>query len=262
MRRSYPWLGGSRGQASTQNLLHRARERRAVSASLRAPRHEPIRPDEQRAVAADAEPGVLRDALAADGHRELRRGIAPGPGVGAGEQDEPAAEQIERRAALPRARDPDVRRARARPPVEAMCRVVPERRAGEAIVPAFHRVFHEAIDTVLPRLIERDVARFVATIEASPALRARARLGLEKVETQLAAAIAADLRARPDDLTPRVVAAVVVALERVLLGVLRTHLLRGSSAAVTRRALRRDCDRAFAIVDAGIGSYGARPRAS
>lgn len=145
--------------------------------------------------------------------------------------------------------------------IAGVCRVVPERRAGEAIVPAFHRAFRDAIDTVLPGLIERDVARFVATIEASPALRARGRLGLEKAETQLATAIAADLHARPDDLTPRVVAAVVVALERVLLGVLRTHLLRGSSAAVTRRALRRDCDRAFAIVDAGISAYGARPRA-
>lgn len=146
--------------------------------------------------------------------------------------------------------------------IASMCRVVTERRAGEAIVPAFHRAFREAIDAVLPGLVERGVARFLATIEASPALRARARLGLDKAETQLAAAIAADLHTRPDDLTPQVVAAVVVALERVLLGVLRTHLLRGSTAAVTRRALRRDCDRAFAIVEAGITAYGARPRAS
>jgi len=145
--------------------------------------------------------------------------------------------------------------------IMAMCRVVTERRAGEAIVPAFHRAFRDAIDTVLPGLIERDVARFVATIDASPALRARAALGLDKAEAQIAAAIAADLHARPDDLTPRVVAAVVVALERVLLGVLRIHLVRGSSVAVARRALRRDCDRVFAIVDAGIAAYGARPRA-
>lgn len=145
--------------------------------------------------------------------------------------------------------------------IAAMCRVVSERSAGEAIVPAFHRAFRAAIDTVLPGLIERDVARFVATIEASSALLARARLVLEKAEAQLAATIAADLHARPDDLTPRVVAAVLIALERVLLGVLRAHLLRGSSAAVTKRALRRDCDRAFAIVDAGISAYGPRPPA-
>jgi hypothetical protein len=55
---------------------------------------------------------------------------------------------------------------------------------------------------------------------------------------------------------------VVIALERVLLGVLRTHLIRGSGAAAIKRALRRDCDRAFAIVDAGISAYGARPRTS
>jgi AcrR family transcriptional regulator len=146
--------------------------------------------------------------------------------------------------------------------IASICRVVPERRPGEAIVAAFHRSFHDAIDTVLPGLIERNVARFVATIEASPSLRARARMALDKAEEQLAAAIAADQSAKPDDLTPRVVAAVVIALERVLLGVLRAHLLRGSSAAVVRRALRRDCDRVFAIVDAGISAYGTRPGAS
>jgi len=146
--------------------------------------------------------------------------------------------------------------------IAAMSRIVTERRPGEAIVPAFHRAFRDAIDTALPGLIERGVARFAATIEASPALRARAGLGLEKAELQIAAAIAADLHARPDDVTPRVVAAVVVGLERVLLGVLRTHLRRGSSAAVTRRALRRDCDRAFAIVDTGITAYGERPGAA
>ena len=144
--------------------------------------------------------------------------------------------------------------------IAAVCQVVRERRAGEAIVPAFHRAFRDAIDTVLPGLIERDVARFLATIDASPALRARARLGLEKAETQLAAAIAGDMHTRPDDLTPRVVAAVVVAIERVLLGVLRSHLARGSSAAILKRAMRRDCDRVFAIVDAGVTAYGARPR--
>jgi AcrR family transcriptional regulator len=143
--------------------------------------------------------------------------------------------------------------------IAATCRVVPERRPGEAIVPAFHRAFHAAIDDVLPGVIERGVARFVATIEASPALRARARLGLERVETQLAAAIAADLHTRPDDVAPRVVAAAVIALERVLLGVLGDHLRRGSTAAVIKRALRRDCDRAFGLLDAGLAGYGARP---
>lgn len=143
--------------------------------------------------------------------------------------------------------------------IAALCRVVSERRPGEAIIPAFHRAFRDTIDTTLPGLIERGVVRFVATIEASPALRSRARLGLERAETQLAAAIAADLHTRPDDLAPRVVAATVVVLERVLLGVLRDQLLHDSSTAVIKRVLRRDCDRAFALVDAGLAAYGARP---
>jgi len=40
------------------------------------------------------------------------------------------------------------------------------------------------------------------------------------------------------------------------------ELIASLCRVVTRRALRRDCDRAFAIVDAGITGYGARPRAS
>ncbi|HEY1552891.1 MAG TPA: TetR family transcriptional regulator [Kofleriaceae bacterium] len=142
--------------------------------------------------------------------------------------------------------------------IAAQARVISERAPGSTIVAAIHRQLRAAIDHELPGLIDRDVARFVATVQASPALRARARLAIEKLEASLAAAIAADTRAKPDDATPRLVAGMIVGIERVLLDGLRVHLERASSAATVKRALRRDCDRAFALLEAGLGSYGAK----
>jgi AcrR family transcriptional regulator len=142
--------------------------------------------------------------------------------------------------------------------IAAQTRVIRERAAGETIAAAVHRQARAAIDDALPGLIERDVARFVATVQASPALQARVRLALEKTEASLARTIAAETRAKPDDAQPRVVAAMIVGIERVLLAELRGHLERKSPAALVRRALRRDCDRAFALLEAGLGGYGRR----
>jgi len=144
--------------------------------------------------------------------------------------------------------------------IAAQVRVIGERAAGETIVAAIHRQLRAAIEDELPGLIERDVARFVATAQASPALRARVRLAIEKLEASLAAAIAAETGATADDATPRLVAGMIVGVERVLLDALRAQLERASSAATVGRALRRDCDRAFALLQAGLGSYGAKPR--
>jgi AcrR family transcriptional regulator len=138
--------------------------------------------------------------------------------------------------------------------IAAQARVIGARAKGETIVTAIHRQLRAAIDVELPGLIERDVARFVATVQASPALRARVRLALEKLEASLAAAIAADTRAKPDDATPRLVAGMIVGVERVLFDRLRAHIERKSAPAIAKRALRRDCDRAFALLEAGLGA--------
>ena len=140
--------------------------------------------------------------------------------------------------------------------IAAQCRFVRERRAGESITAALHRAFHAAIDTdAIPRLISGE-GRFVRTIEASPALRARARFALDKTEAALAETIAEEVGAAKSDPTPRAVAAMVIAIERMLMEEARAAILRGDASTATKRRLRRTCDRAFELLESGVQGYG------
>jgi len=145
--------------------------------------------------------------------------------------------------------------------IAAHCRFVRERRAGESITEALHRAFHAAIDAdTLPRIASDD-GRFVRTIEASPALRARARFALDKTEAAVAETIAEDTGAAKGDPTPRVVAAMVLSIERMLMDDARAAILRGDASAGAKRRLRRTCDRAFELLESGVRGYGRRGKA-
>jgi len=151
--------------------------------------------------------------------------------------------------------------------IAAHCRFVRERKAGESITEALHRAFRAAIDDALPPVISGDgrvlrtaeaQARFVRTIEASPALRARARLALDKTEAALAETIADETGAAKGDPTPRAVAAMVLSIERMLMDDTRAAVLRGDAAAAMKRRLRGTCDRAFELLEGGMRDYGRR----
>jgi AcrR family transcriptional regulator len=149
--------------------------------------------------------------------------------------------------------------------IAAHCRFVRERKAGESITEALQHAFHTAIDAAfhttidatLPRIISGDV-RFVRTIEKSPALRARARFALDKTEAALAETIAEETGAAKSDPAPRAVAAMVLALERMLTEDARAAILRGDASAAAKRRLRRTCDRAFELLESGVRGYGRR----
>ena len=141
--------------------------------------------------------------------------------------------------------------------IAAHSRSVRERLPGESIPEALRRAFHTAIDASLPRLIASG-GRFVRTIEASPALRARARFALEKIEAAITEAITEDLRAKKSDPTPRAVAAMVVAIERLLLEDASAAVLRGDPVATVKRKLHGTCDGSFALLEQGARGYGRR----
>lgn len=144
--------------------------------------------------------------------------------------------------------------------VETHARFVHDRRPNESIVQGLHRAIREILATLLPALFDHDTVRFLATVDASPALRARARLTMEKSEATLADAIAEDTHAKKNDPTPRAIAAMVTGIERVLLEQMRGHLLRGESASRSKRALVDTCDRSFHLLQSGVASYGKRRR--
>lgn len=151
--------------------------------------------------------------------------------------------------------------------IAAHCRFVRQRKAGESITEALLRAFHAAIDDALPpitsadgcvvRTIEAQV-EFVRTIEASPALRARARYALDKTEAALTETIADETGAAKGDPTPRVVAAMVLSIERILMDDARAAVLRGDAPVAAKRRLRRTCDHAFELLENGVRGYGRR----
>lgn len=136
--------------------------------------------------------------------------------------------------------------------IEAHRRFVRERKRGESIVEALHRGFLTALDTdAIPHMVESD-GKFLRTIEASPALRARLRLMVDKTEAALADAIAEELGASKEDPIPRTVAALVMAIERVLFEDASAAVLKGGMANTVKRKLRRTCDRAFEMLAKGV----------
>ncbi|WP_437683442.1 TetR/AcrR family transcriptional regulator [Sorangium sp. So ce131] len=143
---------------------------------------------------------------------------------------------------------------------DAPSRIVRERREGESAIDALHRGFLDVVNgknRKEPWLAAR-LRPFLATVDASPALRTRGGLMLAKSEHRLAQTLIEESGAPADDPTARVVAAMVIGLERVLVEELQTRVLRGDSDPQIRAALSQIGERGFALLRSGIGSYCTR----
>ncbi|WP_437587033.1 TetR/AcrR family transcriptional regulator [Sorangium sp. So ce1000] len=142
---------------------------------------------------------------------------------------------------------------------DAPSRVVRERRAGESAVDALHRRFQEMLkDKRWPLSDATRLKPFLATIEASPALKARGRLILERTEQRLAQTLIEETGAPPDDPTARAVAAMVIGLQRILIQEAQARVLRDETHASIRAALSRLGDRGFELLRSGVGDYCKR----
>ena len=141
---------------------------------------------------------------------------------------------------------------------DAPSRMVRERRRGESALEALRRNFRQTMKEGDP-LFRRNLRPFLATVEASPALKARARLLLERCEQRLTRTLVEETGARPDDPTPRVVAALFTALLSLLTQEYQIRLLRGEPDQEYRAALSRMGERGFELLKPGVGNYCRRP---
>jgi AcrR family transcriptional regulator len=142
---------------------------------------------------------------------------------------------------------------------DAPCRIVRERRPGESALAALRRSFHEMLKGRPGEKLAARLRPFLQTIEASPALKARERLLLERSEQRLVKTLLTEAGGRPDEPMARAVAALIIALEWLLIKESRRRILRGESDARLRAALRRLGERAFALLQDGITDYCTRP---
>jgi AcrR family transcriptional regulator len=138
------------------------------------------------------------------------------------------------------------------------------RPAGEPALAAFGRFLldsggwlrqAEAGDTAaLDRL--RTVNRLIA---ASPALLAREQLAIARSTRALADLLADQTGAGPGDIAPRVAANALMGVQRALVDEVRRRVLAGEEPARLAADIRASTRQALALLEDGLGDYGAGP---
>jgi AcrR family transcriptional regulator len=138
------------------------------------------------------------------------------------------------------------------------------RREGEPVLAAFRRYVLgsrgllaqvEAGDLqALERL--RTVNRVIA---ASPALLAREQRALARTADALAALLAAETASPADDLRPQIVANALIGVQRALIDYTRRRVLTTEEPARLAAEVRRVGQRAFALLEHGLGDYATKP---
>jgi hypothetical protein len=93
-------------------------------------------------------------------------------------------------------------------------------------------------------------------ITASPALLARERQVFAEHTTELAAVLAKQTRAEPEDLAPWVVANALMGVHRAILDSVRRRALDGQPNPSLAREVRLKAKHALALLENGLGGYG------
>ncbi|MEU7884878.1 helix-turn-helix domain-containing protein [Microbispora bryophytorum] len=143
---------------------------------------------------------------------------------------------------------------------DMLARAVRERRAGETAVEAVRRDFFEALDAGDWRYgMSEGLDLFTQRVRESLALQSRVRMLDVNREDRLARTLAEETDADPDDLTPRLVAAQICAAVRTLTRHFAMRQTAGEDAALIRADVREHAERAFDLLERGVGGYCPRP---
>ncbi|MFF3437494.1 TetR/AcrR family transcriptional regulator [Streptosporangium sp. NPDC002721] len=138
-------------------------------------------------------------------------------------------------------------------------RVVRERRPGESPLEALRRDFLDALDTRHHRYgFHEGGDAFTRMVSRSPSLNARLREMREGREKALARTLAEEAGADPGDLTPALVAAQVNAVLHRLTTHSAERVLAGETLDAIAPDLRRHAERAFELLESGIGAHLTR----
>lgn len=144
--------------------------------------------------------------------------------------------------------------------VESMGRVVAARPEGISAVEALRRDFQAALEERDWRYgIAGGAPDFFRMVTESPALVARLRHMSELRERYLARVLAEETDAGPDDPTPRLVAAQMVALIRTVSDEYLRRRMAGESLEAVIPPVRAAADRAFELLEHGAGAYAVKP---
>ncbi|MDN3356191.1 TetR/AcrR family transcriptional regulator [Actinomadura sp. DC4] len=147
--------------------------------------------------------------------------------------------------------------------VESLGRVVAARAPGESAVEAVRRDFEAALDQRDWRYgITGGAPDFFRMVTESPALSTRIREMGALREEYLARVLAEETDAGPDDPTPRLVAAQLVALTRTVSEEFLRRRLAGERVETAVPAARAAAGRAFDLLESGVGDYAVKATSS
>jgi AcrR family transcriptional regulator len=139
------------------------------------------------------------------------------------------------------------------------------RPVGEPVLVAFRRHILESggllaqVEAGDSQALERlrTVNRVIA---ASPALLAREQQAIARIADALAALLAAETGATPNDLRPQAAANALIGVQRALLDYTRRRILANEAPERLYADARTLGQRAFALLEQGLGDYAANRR--
>ncbi|WP_460704865.1 hypothetical protein [Myceligenerans halotolerans] len=140
--------------------------------------------------------------------------------------------------------------------MEQLARAVREREGGESATAALRRAYLAAVAERDP-VVGFSGRPFAEMIVGSQALIARLREFHEARGAALAWALAEEACAAPDDIAPRIAAALLAGVRRVLFEETMRRTLVGESDEEIATALARCIGEAFDAVEMGLGSRWA-----
>jgi AcrR family transcriptional regulator len=137
---------------------------------------------------------------------------------------------------------------------------VRDRASGESALAAFRRFLLGQSGLLRsPRPEAREeLAALTRTIDESPALLAREQQIFERYTAALAALLAEEASAEPGDLEPWVAANALTGVHRALVRHTRRRVLEGARHPALAEEVRARGERAFALLERGLGTYATR----
>ncbi|MBV6696014.1 TetR/AcrR family transcriptional regulator [Kitasatospora aureofaciens] len=142
--------------------------------------------------------------------------------------------------------------------VAHLAAVVRGRPAGSPAVEAVRADLLAAVAAGEPTVgLQPGMAAFWRIVADSPALRARLLELGERAEAALAAALAEESGAGPEDPLPRVLAGAIAGAHRAVLAEIRRAMVAGEPAEAVRARVEEAAERAFGLLASGLRGYPA-----
>jgi AcrR family transcriptional regulator len=135
---------------------------------------------------------------------------------------------------------------------------VRERPENETALRAFVRFILDRSDTAMAGNGRRRVAELTRLVTASPSLMARERQIVARYTDALAALLATETEAAPDDIEPRLAAGAMMAFHRSLIDFARRRALSRTSAADLAGDIRAAGEHALAFLEHDLGEYARK----